>query len=280
MRLQAWLALTLLLALALVLGLPGRGAGPRLRSVASYRVERLPAELPEPWWELLQARLAEGPVVALEDPGAAERIRTWLLAVPWIRPDSLQVLPALPDGFQVRFRPRRPRLAVLRDGRRVAVLAADGTVLPPGVPEHYLALMAGVQVEPEVRVPPVGRRVADPLLQEALRCAEEFYRVREHTGLPLVAMRRREGYPVEAASVPPPITFVLEDGRHIQWGRNAGWQDPVLPGLTLERKVARLARILQVYPELRGVYRLTLDRARVQAWDDRARPLPLPEDLE
>ncbi|HEX9793334.1 MAG TPA: hypothetical protein VGC54_05060 [Planctomycetota bacterium] len=252
-------------------------AGEGLRSLAEYRVEALPEELPPEWGALLASRLAGAPEVSLLDPRARGAARELIGSVPWIDPDSVHVELDHPHGLRVSFEPRRPRLRLFRQGVAIALLDPEGTVLPAGVPRHYLELMAGVHLDGDGVLPPPGRRVADALVQEALATLDEFYALRERTGLDLWSMARQSDFPASARAVAPPLSFLLGDGTVLEWGRSRAWRDPLLPALDVEQKTLRLEAVLAAHPGLQGVGRVVLDGPLLRVYGLRGEPLPAPE---
>lgn len=242
------------------------------RELARHRVERMPAEVPAPWLALLRQHLAAAPPVSLLDPAAPAIAREVFAAVPWIEPASLDVRLRSPEGLRVCFRPRRPALRLERGGTAVAVVSGDGTVLPPGLPQDRTAGLPAVPVDTSLRLPRPGARVADPLVHEALRALDEAFRLGSEFGLHVVRIERQPGYPADATGVPPALSFVLQEGCSILWGRSERSGALLTPPLPV--KLARLRDFLQAYPGLQGVETLVLDRDQARALDARGGPLP------
>ncbi|TAH36351.1 MAG: hypothetical protein EYC70_11135 [Planctomycetota bacterium] len=275
-------ALAAVLALVLLgAGLWRRGAltvpaGAARRSLACYRVERMPP-VPEAWWSQLRARLDAAPTLSLLDPQASAIVSGLFQEVAWIDPASVEVQARLPEGFRVLFLPRRPLLQ-LTDGPAVAaVVDRAGVVLPAGVPEAALGELLAVPLDRNVTLPEAGRALADPLLAEALRAAPEAYALRQELGLDLARIERQRDYPAEAPGVPPALSFVLRDGRSILWGRSEAAGATLTPPRA--RKEARLRALLARYPQLHGVQTVVLDRERVRALDASGADLPLPDPM-
>lgn len=246
------------------------------RELSNYRLERMPA-VPEEWWRALQARLDSAPSVSLLDPEAEEIVAELFRELPWIDAASVQVQRRMPEGFRVLFLPRQPDLLLTEGAALRAQLDADGTVIPPGLPEGELGALLCVPMDARMDLPAPGRRIADPLVHEALRAAPEAYALRRDFQLPIVRIERQPGYPADAPGVPPALSFVLADGRSIQWGRSEAAGATLTPPRA--QKEARLAAVLARYPGLRGVQTLVLDRDHVRALDPQGAPLPLPEAL-
>ena len=242
------------------------------RELAHYRVERRPA-VPAAWWQTLEQRLQAAPPVSLLDPQREAIIASYLAELPWVDPASVVVQPRLPEGWRVLLRPRQPDLVLLRGGQFLAALDGDGTVLPEGLPPTDLTELLALAVGAEFELPPAGRRVADPLLHEALAVAGEAYALRREFGLPIARLERQPGYPEDAPAVPPALNFVLADGRLLQWGRSAAAGATLTPALA--EKHLRLRAVLAQYPDLAGVHTLILDRDPLRALDANGQPLPL-----
>ncbi|KAA3605406.1 MAG: hypothetical protein DWQ01_18960 [Planctomycetota bacterium] len=254
---------------------PGLEAAARDRSLQHYRIDRYPELLPQAWKEELLARLEQAPDLSLLDPKALEVARELLASVSWIQPESIQVSLQLPEGLKLRYRPRSPLIQISVQGHRGPVLAADGTVLPPGLPAALADTILLVPLDPGDQLPEAGRQVASPLLQEALEVAVEAYALRRKSGLPIRRLERQPGYPANSPGVPPPFCLVLEDGTEIWWGRSEAAQDPFAP--SLEQKIARLVTTLRRYPDLLGLRRVVLDQPILKLFDSRNQPIAVPE---
>lgn len=271
----------LILALALLAwwaaSLQGTGvqAG-ELRRLSWYRVERLPADLPAAWRAELEQALAAAPEVELLGPDALPAAARVLRGLSWVDPDSVATRLRLPEGIEIDFEPRVLGVAVLDRGRLVP-LSRDGVVLSPGLPRELLALLAVVRAEEDGALPEVGRRVADPLLQEALRAVFEFDAVRTALNGDLVAIERQPGYPRGADGVPPALAFVTRGGCRLHWGRTAVSRDP--GGIPAALKLDRLARVLAFRPALAGLRHVVLDGPRVHLVDAGGAELALPASL-
>lgn len=267
-----------LTATALLLGAcSGAESFDEPRSLSTVRMDQLPEGLPPAWQAQFEAAFEDAPEMSLLDPAASALVRDRLATVAWIDPRSVRVQSALPDGLRVRYRPRTPRLVVTRNAAPVAVLAADGAVLPEGLPESWQTRYLQVPLEPGAVLPAPGDRVSDPLLQEALEVWEEAVTVAENTGLKIASIERQADYPQEAPGVPPALCFRLQDGREIDWGRAVRSRDPW--GVPLERKVLRLRKVLKAYPELAGVHRLRLDHPLLRLYGPDGAELELPPAL-
>ena len=257
---------------------PAPGVG-EVRALGAVRHDRVPQALPEAWlagWEADARALPAAPIGSSE---ALALVRDCALRQAWLDPEALRVEPALPDGIRVVWRPRVPALAVVRRGEPVAVIASDGTVLPPGLEGALLDALLTVPWSAEMVLEP-GRRVASPLLQEALAARLEAKWVRDEAGLPVVGMRRQAGVPADPDGVPPPLDFVLADGRSLAWGWSAATEERIRPPREVrvppEEKARRLAVVLRAYPGLVGLSRVVLDRPRVHVYDVAGREVAPP----
>ena len=247
-----------------------------MRSLSRYRVESLPERLPERWQQQLTAALAAAPEVELLEPDSllvAERV---LKGLAWIAPESVRARLRLPDGIELEFQPRVLGVAVLQQGRLMPV-SLDGTVLPAGLSTDHLSFLARIPAEGQDTLPEPGGRVADPLIQEALRAVYEFDAVRQLLGGDLIGIERQPGYPRNAAGVPPAMAFVTRGGCRLHWGRSDESRDP--RGVPAELKIQRLAVVLRAYPALQGIAHVLLDAPRVRLLDPSGAELRLPEVL-
>ncbi len=254
---------------------PAESAGP-LRSLANFRVEQLPVELPAPWRDALEKELARSPSVPLLAPGASDIVRRSLFDVGWIDPATVAVETRLPEGMRVTFKPRRPLYRVLQGGAEVGVVSHGGFLLPPGLSEGLRHAYPAVPLDPDTFLPAPGRKPADPVLAEALRVWPEINALEENSGLDVVRIERQAGVSTTANGVPPPLCFVLSDGREIYWGRSEVANDPF--GLPLGLKAARLGAVMRKYPDLGPVHRLVLDHPRMRAFDHQGNKLEDPEE--
>ncbi len=275
----------------LVLGLLGLGSCgdaasvEPMRDLSHYRVEqvpRFPGGLPTAWGQLFDRVMATAPKMRLGDPHVKQVVRDLFTQISWIDPRSIEVEIALPTGLRVVYRPKLPRLALARGQTRVAALAEDGTLLPSGLSDAVLSSLFMVSVDAEEDLPPVGKRSRNPVVQEAFRLWVEADTIKELTELPIVAIQRRSDYPRQASGIAPAMSFVLEDGTEICWGRARDTVDPASVDsygkkLTMERKAQRLALVLRAYPMLQGVSRVVLDDPLVKVLDAHLQALPLPE---
>ena len=253
------------------------------RSLARLRHEQLPEHLPEAWRKLLELESARLPTLALTDPEAVLRVRDCLFRVAWIDPESIEVVPALPEGIRATYRPRTPRLALGRGEQAVALLAEDGVRLPDGFSPAAMSHYLRVPLSKGQEIPPAGGRVHDALQQEALAAAPEAILVRDQLGVPLTRIERRFDFPADTVGVPPALSFLCEDGREICWGWSAASEQRVSPPLEarvpLALKVQRLRSVLAAHPGLAGVSRVVLDRATLRVFDLDGRELPTPAGI-
>ena len=246
------------------------------------RHDHLPDRLPSAWAAQLELAAAALPARALNDPDALIRVRDCLLRLPWVDPTSVQVEPNLPDGIRATYRPRTPRLVIARGGQTVALVATDGTVLPPGFDAVALSRFLAVPLE-EGAPPEPGVRISDPLQQEALSAALEAIWVRDVLNVSVVRIQRRYDFPKSAAGVPPALSFLCADGLEICWGwsstSEASVAPPVEARIPLELKAERLRRIAAAYPRLEGLSRVVVDRPEPRLYGLGGEELPLPAGL-
>jgi len=247
-----------------------------VRSLANFRVEQLPVELPAPWRDALEKELARSPSVPLLAPGASDIVRRSLAGVGWIDPGTVTVETRLPEGMLVTFKPRRPLYRVLQGGAEVGVVSHGGFLLPPGLSEDLRHPYPAVPLDPDTFLPAPGRKPADPVLAEALRVWPEINALEENSGLDVVRIERQAGVSTTASGVPPPLCFVLSDGRELYWGRSEKAADPY--GLPLGLKAARLGAVMRKYPNLGPVRRLVLDHPRMRAFNHQGKELGIPEE--
>lgn len=277
LRILGTLGVVLILALLAFLW-PRQGealhaAGPG-RSLAEYRVHRMPKDLPQVWRDELANRLENSPEVSLLDPRAGDRVRELLSRVSWVDPASLEVVVDAPEGIQVHFRNRIPRFRLVRQGRRLGIASQLGVVLPEGIPEDLARGLFAVELDPGSPVPAPGRACADPVLQEAGRALPELLALYHGLQLNLTGVRRRTGALPGEASLPAPLAFEFHDGGILNYGYAASTRAPGEPDPRV--KYRRLARLLELFPELRGLSRIDLDLPRVRVWDEAGEEVALP----
>ena len=247
------------------------------RSLANLRIDQVPAfpgGLPRKWAKQFDEVLATLPELSVSDPTSLTVAHDALLQLPWVDRESLVVEPALPEGLRAYFRPLRPCLTVTQAGRPVAALAyEDGRVLPAGIDATVLAQFLEVPLDPGTELPVAGRIPADPLLQEARRLFPEVDEIRRLTGLPIVRLQRKSGYPIQADGIAPAMSFWLDTGVEISWGRARDTFDPYAldstgSRLTMEAKALRLRAVLEQFPLLMGLSRVVLDEPVVKVYDE------------
>jgi hypothetical protein len=229
------------------------------RRLSDYSLDREPFGVPLPplWKKELQQAIALAPEVSLLDQAAPAMAAEVLRSVSWVDPQSVAVQLKLPEGLQVEFLPRAARYLLLVNSRPVGVLAADGTMLPRGLPADFLGKLIHVQLEPGELIPPAGKRISSPVALEALRAWQEIQQVQEISHLKIKRIQRKTSYTNAVRSVTPPLTLVLRDGRELEWGRSDASRDPNTPDLAL--KMARLGAAMRQYPGLNGVQVVSLD---------------------
>jgi hypothetical protein len=254
------------------------------RELDAFRLDQVPeypGGLPLAWAREFDRAMVAAPAVEPGAPGALDQVRAAFLDVTWIHPGSVVVESALPEGFRVRYTPRTPRLVLTRGERPVAVVSADGVVLPEGLSEAQMAGLLRTPLEGVAELPAAGKRPADPAVQEAMRLWAEADTIRDLMGLPIVAIARQSRYPATADKVAPAMSFILSDGTEICWGRSEGTQDHYSADslgrpLTMERKLLRLKAVWEAHPDLRGLGRVVLDWPQVRLFDERDQALPVP----
>jgi hypothetical protein len=250
------------------------------RPLGRVRHEQVPLHLPAAWRQQFEREAARLPALALSDPEAVLRVRDCLYRVPWVDPQSVAVEPDLPAGIRAVYRPRTPRLALARGEKPVALLSADGVVLPDGFGAAAMANFLRVPLAPNQPIPAAGEHVSDALQQEALSAALEALAVRDAFGIAVARIERRFDFPADTVGVPPALSFVCADGREICWGWSAASEartaPPVEVRVPLETKLDRLKAVTALYPRLDGVSRLVLDRAVLRITDLAGEDLPRP----
>lgn len=251
-----------------------------LSQMQVHQVPGIPGGLPSAWAAEFDAVVAEAPTMAMSDPRSLGVVHDLLTRVTWIDPASIEVAMALPEGVRVSYLPKMPRLVLAQGQEPRHVLAEDGTLLPDGLDMDLLAGFFYVSLDADSELPEVGRRCSDPVVQEAFRLWTEADTLIDLTGLPIVAIQRRSDYPRHTPGMAPAMSFLLQDGTEICWGRAHGTPDPHSTDsrgepLGLERKVQRLALVLKQFPNLNGVSRLVLDDPQVKVFDYDLNLLPL-----
>ena len=258
------------------------------RVLGQYEVHQAPAfpgGFPATWAAQFHLALSTAPDLQIGEPQAAAVVRDLLLQLDWLDPVSLVVQPALPVGLRAYFRPLLPRLAVSRGDRPIAMLAdRNMAVLPAGMAEDSMRQYMRVPIDLGVELPPAGQIPADPLLQEAFRVWPEADQIALNAGLNIVAIQRKSTYPVHATELAPAMSFYLDTGVEISWGRATDTVDPFAINslnqkLTLEQKAARLIAVLHEYPQLIGVGRVVVDEPQVKVYDARGQRLPFSAKL-
>lgn len=241
------------------LGSDGLEASDVKRKLSDYTLDREPFGVPLPplWKKELQQALAVAPEVSLLDEAAPALAAEVLRSVSWVDPDSVAVQLDIPRGLQVEFLPRPARFLLVVHSRPAGVLAADGTMLPEGLPPQFKGSLIQVQLAAGERIPAPGKRISSPIALEALRAWPELFQMQEISGLTIKRIQRKAAYSNAVRSVTPPLTLVLTDGREIDWGRSDASRDPLTPDLAT--KMARLGGILRQYPGLEGVQVVRLD---------------------
>lgn len=229
------------------------------RKLSDYTLDREPFGVPLPprWRAELEQAIATAPEVSLLDPAAPAMASEVLRSVSWVDPQSVAVHLDMPRGLQVEFLPRPARFLLVVNSRPAGVLAADGTMLPEGLPPTFKGSLIQVQLESGELIPPPGKRIASPVALEALRAWPELFQMQEITNLAIKRIQRKAAYANAVRSVTPPLTLVLTDGREIEWGRSEASRDPNTPDLAT--KMARLGAVMRQYPRLAGVQVVALD---------------------
>lgn len=272
-----------LLALACLFAACSRPAGVKeARDLSALQVEQFPeypGGLPASWAQQFDQAMAMAPSVEPGVPGDLAQVRSAILSIPWIHPESVVVEGAMPEGFRVRFTPRRPRLVLTRGERPVGAISTDGVMLPEGLSEAQLAGLLRTPLPADADLPAVGMRPSNPDVQEAMRLWAEADTVADLMQLPIVAIARQGNYPAHADQFTPAMSFLLADGTEICWGRSDGAKDAFAVDergrpLTMERKLMRLKGVWQEYPDLQGLGRVVLDFPALHLYDERERELP------
>jgi hypothetical protein len=258
------------------------------RDLGVYRIHQVPeypGGFPAAWAGQFEAAMERAPTMSIASPDAAVAVRALLLELPWIDPRSVEVLPALPQGLRVAFRPLMPLMVVSRGDRPIAMRAArDGAVLPPGIREDVMYEAIRVPLDAGVELPPPGRIPTDPVVQEAYRLWTEADTIRLAAGINIVAIQRKSTYPPDSKGIAPAMSFMLDSGVEICWGRAEGTPDPFAldsrgEKLTLDLKALRLRAVLAQFPGLLGVGRVVVDEPEVKVYDPRGQRLELAVEL-
>lgn len=244
-----------------------------LRPLSNYQVLALPQKITPLWQEELREALQNAPEVRLLDPSALVAARKLLTSLPWVDPLTIQVERTLPEGIRLEFQPRKPCLLAHWRGKYVAI-SRKGFTIPKGLPEESFQGIAIVPLDDDVQLPPPGRRVSHPLIQEAIACSDEYYAIRRESGLDLIGMERMPGYPKNTPGVPPALSFFTRDGRRLLWGRAETTKDPLR--IPLEQKARRLHVVLTDYPGMAGLSQVHLHTQKVRLFSKSGEKLPLP----
>lgn len=258
------------------------------RALGEYQNHQLPAYpggFPPAWAAQFHLTMTNAPKVRIADPASTDVVRDLMLQMTWVNPESVVVLPALPQGLRLAYRPLIPVMAVSRGDKPIAMLAEGrGSVLPDGISEATMREYIRVPLDEGVELPPAGRVSSDPLIQEAFRLWPEVDTIVQNTDLVVVAIQRKSTYPKGATEVAPAMSFILDSGIEITWGRARDTPDPFAINadnqkLTMEQKALRLIVVLKQYPSLVGVGKVVLDEPEAKVFDPRGLRLPLTGDL-
>jgi len=245
------------------------------RPLSRWQHESSPFTLPAVWEKELAEVLSKAPTVSLLGEGTQLTVAKLLKQVSWIQPQSIRTELALPLGLRVYYSPRLPALRIRQVQGETMYVSDDATLLPPGLKGMADHLVLEMPLDQAASIPEVGGKIADPLLHECLRARADVQLIESQAGLNVVRLERQENYPLHAPGVPPALTFILEEGQQILWGRSSLSQDPYSPALDI--KMARLGAIMRQYPDLAGVYRVVLDRPKLRLEDAAGRILPCKE---
>jgi hypothetical protein len=258
------------------------------RSLGNYEIHQVPeypGGFPPAWAAEFHVAMQQAPPMSLGDDHAAALIRDHLLRLKWIDPQRLAVEPALPEGMRVYFQPLSPRLAVAHGDRPFALLAErNGAVLPDGIGEDTMHMFIRVSIDPGVELPPAGQISSDPLIQEAYRVWPEIAQIALDLELNVVAIQRKSTSLTNAKDMAPALSFYLDTGVEVSWGRARDTPDAFSTNalgekLTMLQKATRLMAVLEEYPGLIGVGRVVLDMPIVRVFDPHEQPLPLQAQL-
>ena len=250
-----------------------------------HQAPRYPGGFPPAWAGEFSLAMIEAPDIYIADSTSVAVVRDLMLQLKWVDPRRLRVEPALPEGIRVYFEPLWPRLAVSNGDRPIAMLAdATGTVLPDGISEGVMRQFIRVPIDSGVELPPAGQIPADPVIQEAFKLWPEADQIAINSGLNIVAIQRKSTYPRDATDIAPAMSFILDTGVEITWGRARDTPDPMAMNsrkekLTMLDKGARLIAVLMEYPDLAGVGKLVLDEPEVKVFGPRGERLPLKAQL-
>ncbi|MDP7063020.1 MAG: hypothetical protein QF489_08850 [Planctomycetota bacterium] len=258
------------------------------RALGEYQNHQLPAYpggFPSAWAAQFHLTMTNAPKLWIADPSATAVVRDLMLQMPWVDPESVKVMPALPQGLRLVYRPHLPVLAVSRGDRPIALLSEKrATVLPDGISEATMRQFIRVPLDEGVELPQPGRTFSDPVVQEAYRLWPEVDTIAQNTGLAVVAIQRKSTYPKDSPGIAPAMSFILDSGVEISWGRARDTPDPFAINadnepLTMEQKALRLIAVLKQYPALTGVGKVLLDEPEAKVLDPRGLRLPLTGDI-
>ncbi len=227
------------------------------RPLSSYRLERMPlgASWPPAWVAELRAHLDGSPEVSLLDAAAPEVASELFRQVSWIDPASVRTTLRLPEGLQVEFEPRAAAFLLIRRAVPVGVLAADGVLLPEGLPGTFKAGLLQLELEARATLPRPGQPISSAMALEGLRGWRECRQLEQISGLRVKRIEAARSSPV-GGGLPPRLAFRLHDGRLLVWGHAQGSAAAGEPDLEL--KMARLGAVMRQYPELQGVQEIHL----------------------
>lgn len=230
------------------------------RRLSDAKLHQMPlgVDWPEAWQEELRQAIARAPELSLLAPEAPSVAAEVLKGVSWISPQSVRAELRMPEGIDVRFLPRQARLMLIQNQRPVGVLAADGHVLPDGLPVEMRVALLQVELEPGDQVPAPGRPIASRVAQEALRAFLEVVGIEEAAGIRVIRVQPQGLGSTRIRSQAPGLRFLLANGCELEWGRSDLSRTEDEP--SSEEKARRLGAVFRQYPDLQGVHCVVLDR--------------------
>jgi len=248
---------------------PSGGAADRV--LTDYRVDQWPVNCPPAWQASLEDALHRIPKLSIQDAHAEDAALRVVDELPWVMPGTVSITRALPEGLRLAYVPRRPRAVLVRQGQHLAVLGRLGAVLPDGLQPQIIDSLIHIQAPQDYVVPAPGSVVAHSFLQSALDAMTVAYKLRNEANTPIVRIEPRPDYPSSTSNIAPPVSFVLANGKRIEWGRPQHALGPF--DRSTEKRLARLKVAFARYPGLEGIRALDVSSPAMTAIDMAGRPV-------
>ncbi len=248
---------------------PSGGAADR--NLSDYRVDQWPQNLPLAWRASLEGALGRIPDLSIQEPHAEEAAYRCVQELPWVKPGSVQIARTLPDGIRLSYTPRRPRAILVRRGEHLAVVGRMGVILPDGLQSQILEPLIQIQAPSDYVVPTPGKVISNTYLQSALDATEVAYDLRKDRRLQIARIEPSPDYLTEATKTSVPVSFVLSNGKRIEWGHPVHFATRITPAFAV--RLARLNEALKRYPNLEGIQSLNVSSPAMTAIDDMGNPV-------